>query len=583
MQIDQTEFIQKVLPSIENCSWFLGAGTSASANLPTATDIIWDLKTQYYCIQEKQDIKNQDVQILQIRNKIQEYISSKGFPAEYDEDEYSFYFDLMFKNNIEAQRQYLVKALSSENIALSIGHRALAALMSERIAKVVFTTNFDKVIENAHSSVCGRDLSSYHLEGANACTPAYNNNEFPLYAKIHGDFQYQRLSNLKEDLLKADEEIRRCFMAAATRFGIIVAGYSGRDKCVMELFNEALNVPNAFSHGLYWTVLKNSKIHPRVTELISAARGKGIDAYIVEIDSFDSIMGQLWKSLPQRSQSLDDKVLRSIEKKVIIPMPKQSNSGEIIRFNILPVKDLPTQCFKIESNTSLTWADIKEIQKDSFGKAISWIDGDICAWGQRGDIGNLFPKDSRISLKDLSEDIANLKDHKALQSALEELICKSLTRNELLIHRKNVILVSDKHFQSTKLQNLRECVGQVGGLLPDTSIVNRDGERKTVKPTWCWSVELTLKQFNDEYFIVLSPNIWISPRVVREEFKEFLDGKRQVLKNDRMDKLLSAWIEILLKEVGAKGTISIPISLPVGDKKVAIKTVTRTAYSRRAV
>src|SRR5438045_3250851 len=33
-------------------AWFLGAGTSAVAGLPTATDIIWGLKRRYYCREE---------------------------------------------------------------------------------------------------------------------------------------------------------------------------------------------------------------------------------------------------------------------------------------------------------------------------------------------------------------------------------------------------------------------------------------------------------------------------------------------------------------------------------------------------
>ena len=138
MKIDQNEFIQKLIPCIDKCSWFLGAGTSASANLPTATDIIWDLKKQHYCLEENQNIQNQDVQILHIRRKIQDYIDSKGFPEEYAKEEYSFYFELMFKQDYEAQRKYLANALHSDKIALSIGHRALAALMSNETVKVVY-------------------------------------------------------------------------------------------------------------------------------------------------------------------------------------------------------------------------------------------------------------------------------------------------------------------------------------------------------------------------------------------------------------------------------------------------------------
>lgn len=582
MHIDQITFIKKLIPSINNCSWFLGAGTSASANLPTAGDIIWDLKKQYYCLHENQDIKNQDIQILHIKSKIQSYIDSKGFPAEYSEEEYAFYFQLMFGNNQEAQRRYLVDALSSKKIALSKGHRALAALMSDGTTKVVYTTNFDKVVENAYSYVCGKDLGSYHLEGSKSCTPAYNNNEFPLYAKIHGDFQYQKLSNLEGDLRKADEEIQKCFTASSTRFGTVVAGYSGRDKCVMDLFNATLDIPNAFPHGLYWTVLKNSVVHPRVEQLITSANNKGVQAYIVEVDSFDSLMSQLWKNLPNRSKDLDAKVQRTSEREVIIPMPQQSKSGDFIRFNALPLTNLPDQCYKIESNNKLTWKDLKIIQKDSRGKLICWIDEDVCAWGAKDEIQERFPSDSIISIKDISQQVSDLKSHKALHSALEELICMSITNDETLMTRKNSIFLSKDHFQSIKFQKLKQCVNQVGGNLSQTVITDDNEEEKTVTPIWSWSIKIILKQANKNYFIILSPDIRISPIRVRGNYKDFLNEKRQLLKNDNMDRLFSAWIETIFPNIGRANSVSIKPVLSTGEKEFNMLTTTRTAYSRRA-
>jgi hypothetical protein len=50
---------------------------------------------------------------------------------------------------------------------------------------------------------------------------------------VHGDFRFQSVKNLSSDLLNNDLEIQKAFLAAATRFGAIVAGYSGRDKNVM--------------------------------------------------------------------------------------------------------------------------------------------------------------------------------------------------------------------------------------------------------------------------------------------------------------------------------------------------------------
>ena len=51
--IDQGEFTGVFSARPQNFAWLLGAGASATAGLPTATDVIWDLKRRYYRQEEK--------------------------------------------------------------------------------------------------------------------------------------------------------------------------------------------------------------------------------------------------------------------------------------------------------------------------------------------------------------------------------------------------------------------------------------------------------------------------------------------------------------------------------------------------
>ena len=64
---DQFELTSTFCIKPQQFAWFLGAGTSAVAGLPTAWDIMWDLKRRHYCRAESQDISRQDVQIEAIR------------------------------------------------------------------------------------------------------------------------------------------------------------------------------------------------------------------------------------------------------------------------------------------------------------------------------------------------------------------------------------------------------------------------------------------------------------------------------------------------------------------------------------
>ena len=79
---DQYKLTGIVCARPQQFAWFLGAGASAAAGLPTAWDIIWDLKRRYYRREESQDISRQDMQLDAVRARVQSYILSQGFPEE---------------------------------------------------------------------------------------------------------------------------------------------------------------------------------------------------------------------------------------------------------------------------------------------------------------------------------------------------------------------------------------------------------------------------------------------------------------------------------------------------------------------
>lgn len=86
--------------------------------------------------------------------------------------------------------------LSEDKVTLSVGNRVLAAMMASGLARAVFTTNFDTVVEKAMAEVAARSLAAFHLEGSRSALPAFNNEEFPLYCKLHGDFRHDSMKNI---------------------------------------------------------------------------------------------------------------------------------------------------------------------------------------------------------------------------------------------------------------------------------------------------------------------------------------------------------------------------------------------------
>ena len=268
--MNQVDLVARVADKLPSFAWFLGAGASRSAGLPTAADIIWDLKRRQYCREENQEITRQDIQNNAVKERLQSYFDSRGFPPSGSDQEYVGYFERIFGTNKERQREYIHAMLAEDRASLSVGNRVMGALMADGLARVAFTTNFDNILENAVAEM-GRTLSTFHLEGAHAANVALNNEDFPLYCKLHGDFRYDSLKNLSSDLKHQNEELSKCFLSSGTRFGLVVAGYSGRDESVMQLFHQVLNTPNPFPHGLYWTVMKGSKTPSSVRQLLDHA------------------------------------------------------------------------------------------------------------------------------------------------------------------------------------------------------------------------------------------------------------------------------------------------------------------------
>jgi hypothetical protein len=82
-------FLRHFAQNARQLMWFMGAGTSRSAGLPTATDIIWDLKLKVYCAEENQDVNAHDINNKAIKRKIQNFMDSRGFPPLESPQEYA--------------------------------------------------------------------------------------------------------------------------------------------------------------------------------------------------------------------------------------------------------------------------------------------------------------------------------------------------------------------------------------------------------------------------------------------------------------------------------------------------------------
>jgi len=559
--------------------WFLGAGASRTAGMPTAADIIWDLKRRYYCLHENQDLKSHSVNSQIVRAKIQDYVESKGFPPAGSPDEYGFYFSLTFGDDLAAQQQYIADAVDPRKIALNVGHRVLGALLEAGSARVIFSSNFDEVVERSYASVSTGVLTAFHLEGSYAALDALNAERYPLYAKVHGDFRYQSIKNLPTDLAENDIEIQKCFLAASTRFGVIVSGYSGRDSNVMSMFRVAIDQSNAFPQGLFWTVPRLADVSKSVQELIALARRRGVNAYLVEAGTFDTMLVRLWRQQPQKPTHLEAKSYTAKAQPVAIQLPPPGRSYPVVRLNGLPIIELPKRCGKLVTEKQVTFTILNEQRKAKQPDLVATFTGQPLFWGGLDEATKLFEeqKVKQIDDHDFEEPLRSVASSTVIKSFFEEGLVRALCQGKPVVIRRNdrvwYAVIDHREGRNGLLSPMRIALGNrnipLNGKVPKLS-----------ETFWAECVSLRLEERNGAAFLMMRPDVWITPLAKREEATAFLREKKLKRWNPIAYRLLDAWIALLLGSVGRAQDAQ--VSCFQNTKyPVAFKLNTRSAYSGR--
>lgn len=585
--MDYSELISIITERPQRFAWLLGAGSSRSAGLPTATDILWDLKRRYYCREENQEVTQQDIQNDAVKSKIQSYMLSKDFPDCWADNEYSTYFERIFGSNRERQSAYLRAMLSEDRVALSVGNRALGALMAMGHARVVFTTNFDSVVEKSVAEVAGSSLSAFHLEGSYAANTALNNEDYPIYCKLHGDFRYESIKNLLEDLRAHDTELGRCLVNACNRFGLIVTGYSGRDSIVMNLLESVLQTSNPFPHGLYWTGLERSPATASVRRLLEAAKARGIKAEYITIETFDALLLRLWRNIPDKNPQYIAKVQRTRHTQVSIPRPARGNMGPLLRVNALPLI-VPDKCLEARFSLLPEWDELNEAERIAKNQLILTKGEAVLMWGSRDVAKQAFgDRYAGAQPTDISAATHNLKDHLYLKAFLEEALGRALTRGKSLLLRSarhRVFLIADRNAEDqSDLKPLSQILGKVHCSVPGlfTKVTPEHSEQEQV--WWAEAAQIAIEEKEGRFWLMVTPDIWIWPRWARQDATALLDERRSDRFNAKTDQLLSAWSQILLGTTDQNNTVQLrPFNGGDELENPAFTVGTETAYCSRA-
>ena len=576
-------------------AWLLGAGASAMSNIPTAGALIGRFKHALYCSAHNLDVQDIDPNDRHIQARIDQYFDGRnGLPPAGHPDEYAVAFEAMYPS-ADVRADFVAELVRAKRP--NFGHHVLAALMASDLLRIVFTTNFDDLPEQAAHALLDSDIITPRrpivvagLENAPLAKRAYDKGTWPLFSKLHGDFREQRLKNTRAELQKQDREMRSVLLDACRRQGLIVAGYSGRDASVMEVLHEALESRDPYPSGLVWCYRPSDPPGDEVVNLLLEARRQGVAVEAIAVDNFIELTGALEKAV---TLAAPVRAWLAARRPNAVPTPAPRPRGAtrpypILRLNALPLTRMPAEAAVLHEQKPCDLREAQSAIRTTRARALiaRLADGQLVGVGHTAELQQALAPlhvrmtDRRVELLWHSDPV----DNGALGLALDALTL-GLGRTEGLRHvlarRGHQVRVLDPNAHS--LERLRQACRSLHGTVHKTSL------------NWAEAVGLTIERRAGDWWLLLVPEIWVPPTPSgqppdvldvgawraeqQQRAAEFIRERRAQRHNRETNAILDAWVRLLCSGRGPRDVLTWNLQ-PADGIDPSFELLGQTAYSR---
>lgn len=432
LQYTDIDALARKLSESTPFSFLVGAGISYSSGVPTGEQLTQQVMAEIYQREHNERAQNNDMNTNVEQALAREWILKQEW---YDQNE-SDYSNVL-------QRRYPTPDLRAKFFQGLIGnkqpcesHYSLAALMASRVirANICLTPNFDPFVEYALIRTMGKfPIVSYHEDDLDL---SILTSREPIVLKLHGDFLYENLANL-------DEEVRfRLRGKMATKIensvrerGLIVIGYGGHDASIMSILSNCATTPKCFSHGVYWILREGSKLSESALTFMEKVHEK--DAYIMETKNADEFLSNLTKACGEFKPKNDVRADNIIQLKAQM---LQECAGELDSCGY--VSPMLTKVEKGQSDQSTS----HRFTADELCKRFSKDKGLYVVTGPGGIGKTLFLKYAALNLCKTTDNIPLLID---LRTVTDENLSEYLNTNfmsqqlDSLIAQGKLILLCD--------------------------------------------------------------------------------------------------------------------------------------------
>lgn len=249
----------------------LGSGVSRAAGIPTGWEVVLDL-----------------VKKLMVMEGAETSDPQEWYRGKYGSDpNYSDLIERIAPNPPERQqilRQYWESApedVPDASKRPTAAHQAIADLVKSGFVKVIITTNFDRLIENA--------LREVGVEPVVLRSPDDIIGMMPLdhtdccIIKLHGDYLDERIRNTTDELSGYPVAVNDILDRILDEYGLVVCGWSGAWDIAL---NKAIRRSRSRRYATYWTA--HDALGDEAKHIIQAR-----EARVIEIKSADGFFGDL--------------------------------------------------------------------------------------------------------------------------------------------------------------------------------------------------------------------------------------------------------------------------------------------------
>jgi len=266
-------------------SVFIGAGASTSSGLPSAQMCIWEWKRNIFLTNNPGlEALFSELSLPSVRCRIQRWLDGQGcFPPDDTPEEYGFYIQKCFPIAEDRRRYFQNKIREARP---HVGYQLLCHLAEADFIRSVWSTNFDGLSARAAAPFNLTPLE-VGIDSQRRLTRPPAQGEL-ICISLHGDYRYDALKNTPEELQTQEAALCRALIEEMRTTSLVVAGYSGRDRSIMDALYATYAEPG--TGILFWCGFNDDDPPDHVEALIRHTRDHGRQAYYVPTLGFDDLM-----------------------------------------------------------------------------------------------------------------------------------------------------------------------------------------------------------------------------------------------------------------------------------------------------